>query len=314
MFVRYSSIPVQVQAPAKINLFLEVLSRREDGFHEIETLMVPIDLCDDLALTATDDGRISLDCRWSWGCQAEFPDGDDVDCQWPRLPDGDANLAVRALRRLRSASGCSAGARVQLVKRIPSAAGLGGASSDAAAALVAANHAWRLGWCRERLAELAAELGSDIPFFLHGTACVCRGRGEQVEPLSPLRKWNLVIVRPRGGLTTADVYRHCRPADAPRRVDAILAAARGGDDAQVGRLLFNRLQAAAREVSPWIERLRRRFDRLGCLGHQMSGSGTSYFGICRHARHARRVARRLRAAGCGAVFAVTTQPVAFCHG
>ena len=315
MFVRHCNTLVEVQAPAKINLFLEVLSQRDDGFHEIETLMVPIALFDTMTLTATHNRRIQLTCRWLRGAEAErSADGRSRHGQWAPLPQGEENLVVRALQRLREVAGTGAGASVFLVKRIPAAAGLGGASSDAAAALVAANHAWQLGWTRDRLAGLAAELGSDVPFFLHSTACVCRGRGEQIEPVTGLQKLNLVVVRPPEGLSTPEVYGHCRPADVPQRVDSILAATRGGDGAQVGRLLFNRLQDAARHVSPWIERLRTRFEQLGCLGHQMSGSGTSYFGICRHARHARCVAGRLRAVGFAAVYPVTTQTVAFRHG
>jgi 4-diphosphocytidyl-2-C-methyl-D-erythritol kinase len=315
MFVRHCSTLVEVQAPAKINLFLEVLSRRDDGFHEIETLMVPIDLSDTMTLAATHGRQIHLTCRWLRGVEAGLvAGGGSVHGQWPPLPQGEENLVVRALERLRELAGIDMGASVYLFKRIPAAAGLGGASSDAAAALVAANYAWRLGWTHERLAGLAAELGSDIPFFLHSTACVCRGRGEQIEPVAGLQKLNLVVVRPPEGLSTPAVYGRCRPADAPRRVSSILAALRGGNDHRVGQLLFNRLQDAARCVSPWIERLQTRFEQMGCLGHQMSGSGTSYFGVCRHARHARSVAGRLRAAGFAAVYPVTTQTVALRHG
>jgi 4-diphosphocytidyl-2-C-methyl-D-erythritol kinase len=315
MFVRHCSTLVEVQAPAKINLFLEVLSRRDDGFHEIETLMVPIGLYDTLTLSASRDGRMDFSCRWLLGVEAELSADRRFESRpWDPLPQGEENLVVRALRRLRESAGTDQGASVHLVKRIPAAAGLGGASADAAAALVAANRAWQLGWSRQQLAALAAELGSDIPFFLHGTACVCRGRGERVEPVTGLRPLHLAVVRPPEGLSTPDVYGRCRPAAVPKRADSILAAARDGDGVQVGRLLFNRLQDAARLASSWIERVQALFERMGCLGHQMSGSGTSYFGICRHARHARRVAGWLQAAGFTAVFPVTTQTAAFRHG
>jgi 4-diphosphocytidyl-2-C-methyl-D-erythritol kinase len=312
MYVRRRGTLVEVQAPAKVNLFLEVLSRRADGFHEIETLMTPVGLFDRVSLAANSTGTLSLTCRWSCGVESHRSRHGSADTSvWETIPAGEDNLLLKSVRRLRELSGAQLGADISLVKRIPAAAGLGGASSDAAAGLVAANIAWRLGWSRQRLAEVAAELGSDVPFFLQGGPCLCRGRGERLETVSGWKPLHVVVVRPPAGLSTAQVYRACRPAEQPRRADAILAAVRCGDAANVGRLLFNRLEEAAERLSPWVERLRIAFGRLDCLGHQMSGSGTSFVGICRHADHARRVAARLRAAGWGAVFAARTHDVMF---
>jgi 4-diphosphocytidyl-2-C-methyl-D-erythritol kinase len=198
---------------------------------------------------------------------------------------------------------------------------VGGASSDAAAALVAANLGWNLGWSRERLAELAAELGSDVPFFLgciavgglrgdsvgglRGSAAICRGRGERIETLRAARLC-MVIVRPPVGLSTAEVYRRCRPASSPASVQNLRQALECGMGPRAARHLANRLQAPAVELTPWIERLAEEFSRQDCLGHQMSGSGSSYFGICRSDRHARRVAARLRARRAGTVCAAAT--------
>jgi len=307
MYVRRRGTLVEVQAPAKVNLFLEVLSRRADGFHEIETLMAPVGLFDRVSLAANSTGTLSLTCRWSCGVESHRCRRGSADTSvWEAIPAGEDNLLIKSVRRLQELSGVQQGADIALVKCIPAAAGLGGASSDAAAGLVAANLAWRLGWSRRRLAEVAAELGSDVPFFLQGGPCLCRGRGEQIECVSGWKPLHLVIVRPPTGLSAAQVYRACRPAEQPRHAGAIVAAGRWGGAAHVGRLLFNRLEEAAGRLSPWIERLRIAFGRLDCLGHQMSGSGTSFVGICRHADHARRVAARLRAAGLGAVFAVRT--------
>jgi 4-diphosphocytidyl-2-C-methyl-D-erythritol kinase len=312
MYVRRRSTLVEVATPAKVNLFLEVLTRRKDGFHEIQTLMAPIRLFDTVLFATNPDGRIHLTCRWACGVEAQLAGGRSASGDlWPTLPQGADNLVHVALERLRERAGTDAGASVVLVKRIPAAAGLGGASSDAAAVLVAANAAWRLGWDRRQLSEVAAEVGSDVPFFLHGTPCLCHGRGEKVEPLGGTKPMSLVVVRPPQGLSTPEVYRQSRPAERPESVESLLAAWRQGHVAQVGRRLFNRLQEAAARLSPWIARLQAVFDPLDCLGHQMSGSGTSYFGICRHARHARRVAGCLRAAGFGAVFPATTMTAAF---
>jgi 4-diphosphocytidyl-2-C-methyl-D-erythritol kinase len=163
-----------------------------------------------------------------------------------------------------------------------------------------------LGWPRAELARLAAELGSDIPFFFGNGAAICRGRGELIEPLSLTSSLHLVVVRPPEGLSTALVYQHCSPADQRACVAPLVSALQRGDGRDVARHLLNRLEPAAARLTPWITRLRNVFDRLDCLGHQMSGSGTSYFGICRHARHARRVAARLRGEELGYVRAATT--------
>ncbi|MGD0899130.1 MAG: hypothetical protein ABR915_14930 [Thermoguttaceae bacterium] len=190
------------------------------------------------------------------------------------------------------------------MKRIPTAAGLGGGSSDAAAALVAANLAWNLGLAETDLTAVAAELGSDVPFFLLGSPAICRGRGERVEPIAGLGRLNFVVAKPPEGLSTAAVYRACRSAEKPRTAAPLVDAFRRGDVVEAGRLLFNRLQPAAETLSPWIPRLGKMMVAEGFLGHGMSGSGTAYFGLCRHAAEAQRLARRLRARDVGSVVAV----------
>lgn len=310
MYIRRSSAHVVVQAPAKVNLFLEVLARRADGFHEIETLMAAITLYDTLAFTATSDPAIELRCDWAYGWAARALH--TLETASPVLgdvPQGGGNIVYRAVALLRERAGISAGASLRLTKRIPSAAGLGGASSDAAAALLAANVAWELNWSRGQLREVAAELGSDIPFFLGDengpAAALCRGRGERIEPLRAGRL-HLVIVRPPVGLSTPQVYARCHPASVPHCGGDMQAALSRSNLAEIGRGLWNRLQAPAAELTEWIGQLAERFERQHLAGHQMSGSGSSYFGICRHARHARRTAARLRGQQVGAVYQVTT--------
>ena len=296
---------IVVWAPAKLNLFLEVLGKRDDGFHEIETLMVAVTIFDTIYLLATREDRIQLTCETAPGIQACVPAHGAAASWMGDVPTGSSNLVVRAVERLRDEAGIRAGAAIRLIKRIPSAAGLGGASSDAAAALAAANAAWQLGWPRERLQALAAGLGSDVPFFFGSGAAICRGRGERMELLPHPARLHVVVVRPPAGLSTTEVYRHCSPADRPIPL-APLAAAWCGGGTRIGRHLHNRLEPAAAKLTPWIDRLRSVFDRLDCLGQQMSGSGTSYYGICRNAGHARRVAARLRGQGLGYVAAATT--------
>ena len=287
-----------VQAPAKLNLFFEVLSKRDDGYHEIETLVYPINLYDTLYFKEDASGQIKFECERVSGRRGT------TGSELGHVPLGDDNLVVRSAHLLRQRAGLSSGARVRLVKRIPSAAGLGGGSSDAAATLMAANAAWGCGWSSARLARLGAELGSDVPlFFAHGPA-VCQSRGEKVEPAVGVSLLHFVVVRPPAGLSTVEVYRACRPAEQPRPLAPLLEALARGDLPAAGRLLFNRLESAAEKLSPWIDRVRRELARLDCLGQRMSGSGTCCFGLCRHARHARRAARRLRARGIGIAFAV----------
>jgi 4-diphosphocytidyl-2-C-methyl-D-erythritol kinase len=308
MNVHRTATSTIVRAPAKLNLFFEVLGKRSDGYHEVETLMVPVGLWDDVVARDDPSGAVTIGCRWA------APAGNAPTALAPTalaptalgvLPPAAENLATKAVERLRARAGVAAGISLEIVKRIPSAAGLGGASSDAAAALVAANAVWNLGWDRAALALVAAELGSDVPFFLYDRPAVCRGRGERIEPVAGLGSLDYVIVRPPEGLATAEVYARCEAPREPRRVEALVSALRRGDTRRLVGLVHNRLQGAASSLSCWIARLEREFARQECLAAQMSGSGSSYFGICRHARHARRVAQRLQARGVGQVFAVS---------
>ncbi len=304
MYVRKTATGVIVQAPAKLNLFFEVLKKRSDGYHEIETLMVPIGLYDTLYLRGQETGPVTAECQWSAGEQQARRE--QTTRELGDLPTAGDNLAVRAVELLRHRAAITRSAQLTLIKRIPSAAGLGGASSDAAAALLAADCLWQLGWSRERLARLAAELGSDVPFFLFGGPAICRGRGERIEPARGIGPLHAVVVRPPCGLSTAEVYRRCRPVPEPepRRLEGLINALRRGDYIATARLLCNRLQRAASGMTPWVERLEREFDRFDCVGHQMTGSGSSYFAICRHARHARRIALALQSRNVGRVYAV----------
>jgi 4-diphosphocytidyl-2-C-methyl-D-erythritol kinase len=317
MHFHRSAAGLVVQAPAKLNLFFEVLAKRADGYHEIETLVYPIDLFDTLYFTDDPGGHVRLTCELGCGwtekgdrhllCEApEGPSRQKVPVPFflGDVPGGPENLVVRAVELLRQRAGVARGATMRLVKRIPSAAGLGGGSSDAAAALKAANIAWNLGWSDAQLADVGAALGSDVPLFFAGGPAVCRGRGEKVAAVAGLGRLDLVVVRPPAGLSTAAVYGACRRAARPQPVEPLVAALARGDLAAAGRLLFNRLEEAARGLSPWIRRLLAELATLNCLGYGMTGSGSCCFGLCRHARHARRTASRLQARGLGMALAV----------
>jgi 4-diphosphocytidyl-2-C-methyl-D-erythritol kinase len=289
--VSFESGELTVWAPAKLNLFLEILGKRPDGFHELETLMLPVSLYDTLQVRRAPESAVSLSCHASRGGK---PAG---------LPEDRGNLAYRAADSARG-SGEGPGVTLRLVKRIPSEAGMAGGSTDAAAALLGTDAVLGKRLSRETLAEKAAQLGSDVPFFLANQAAVCRGRGERISPAVGLAGLSFVVVKPGVGLSTAQVFRACRPAESPRSAAPLVEALALRDWRRVGPLVFNRLEEAAAELSPAIAALRRSFAGTDVVAHQMSGSGTSYFGLCRSAAHARQIAGRMRALGLGEVFVV----------
>jgi len=227
------------------------------------------------------------------------------------VPDGRDNLAVRAAELLRSRTGCRRGIRIDLYKRIPVAAGLAGGSSDAAAVLFALNRVWQLDLSREELQSIASEIGSDVSFFLNPqSAAVCRGRGEIIEPLSLPVRLHFVIVKPPGGLSTADVFRRCRAQSPGRGVGPLVDSLKHGDLRSAGQRLWNSLQSPAGELSSDVRRLKADFSRRNDMGYLMSGSGTAFFGICRQRREARTDAARISAHGNGTdrVFTVANPP------
>jgi 4-diphosphocytidyl-2-C-methyl-D-erythritol kinase len=309
--IRRSVFGIEVLAAAKVNIFFEVLSRRDDGFHEIESLMVPIGLYDTLILEDDPSSQVSLTTRWAIGYQQQSPANKDtaaVSDQFGDLPEAENNHAVRAIRLLARQAKINRGAKLRLIKRIPAAAGLGGGSSDAAAALIAANIAWKLNWSVTRLQNIAAEIGSDVPFFLTCCPAICRGRGEKIEPVAGMPILHFVIVRPPEGLATAQVYQACRPGQPPRQVDEVIKALRQGDFKTIGSVAYNRLLPPARAQSSWIDRLIELLNNEDCPVVGMSGSGSSCFAICRSAVQARRLAARLqnRCPGIGKIWAVSS--------
>jgi 4-diphosphocytidyl-2-C-methyl-D-erythritol kinase len=294
MIVRKIAGGVEVLAPAKLNLFLEVLERRPDGYHEIESLMVAVSLYDTLTFTNDPSGAISLRC-------------DD-----PTVPAGSDNLVVTAAERLKAMARSPRGARIVLQKAIPVQAGLAGGSSDAAATLTALDQLWELHTPRARLDALAGEIGSDVAFFAHAPAAFVRGRGEIVE-FVPLREtYHFVLLCPPVGMSTAEVYRHVILPERPRPIGPILEALARGEPAALGQCLFNRLQPIAESLRPDLTRVRDALASLGPLvgGSLMSGSGSAYFGLCPNETAAGQAAEILEELGLGRVRVVTCGPQA----
>jgi 4-diphosphocytidyl-2-C-methyl-D-erythritol kinase len=179
---------MQLHAPAKINLSFEIKGRRGDGFHEIETLMAPISLADRLTIERGVETEVKFSC-------------DDTS-----VPDGEENLVVRAARLFQKTTGIGAGVEIALEKNIPHGAGLGGGSSDAAATLLGLNKLFETRLDQKTLIELAAEIGSDVPFFILGSAATCRGRGEIVEPARLPASFHLLLMKPGFGVPTPWAY------------------------------------------------------------------------------------------------------------
>ncbi len=316
MLVRQQGQALVVHTPAKLNLFLEILGKRPDGFHELETLMVTVGRYDSLRFTE-DDPSSSPARSASATFVADQPSGIHLTCRWAGslehspgpIPTGKDNLVVRAVELLRDVTGTQRGVSIELTKRIPMAAGLAGGSSDCAATLFALNRFWKLGLSDQQLLELAARLGSDIAFFLTRTsAAVCRGRGEIIEPMTAPMRLHFVIAKPKTGLSTAAVFRQCRPAASPRSAQSLVDSLRSGRQAFAARHLHNALQSPAEQLNSDVGRLRHTFSRLPFLAHQMSGSGTAYFGLCSQLDQAQALAARVRSSGCDDVFVASTQP------
>lgn len=305
MFIRQYGHRLRIDTPAKVNFFLELHGRREDGFHQIDTVMQTVSLWDRLDFVPTQSPDVQL------SCQLRQPTGQPV--EQDLIPTDHRNLVVRACEHLKqfavenriSPQLSLSGLKIQLTKWIPSAAGLGGASSDCAAALVGANRAWGLGLKLQQLHLIAAELGSDVPFFLYGGACRCTGRGEVIQPVPAMAGMNLVIVKPPVALSTKDVFGRVGfdPSDsvgglAPSDESAVSAdsavqSVTKGHPQQIAGTLFNRLARAAAQLTDQLERMAGLFERVGSLGHQMSGSGSSYFGVFPNRKSARIACQQL---------------------
>jgi 4-diphosphocytidyl-2-C-methyl-D-erythritol kinase len=248
-----------LQAPAKVNLTLEVLGRRDDGYHDIVSVIQTIDIFDTLNFEPSD--TITLDC----------------DAPGLQTPD---NLAVKAAEALKRTTGYLKGARINLLKKIPVAGGMGGGSSDAAVTLKGLNRLWDLGLSTEQLLPLAASLGSDVPFFLYGGTAMVRGRGEIVRPLPPADLGWIVVLAPAIGLPrkTETLYSTLGRSNYTRGAltRKLEARIRGGGDAPA-QFLFNAFDAVAPEAFPGLREYWDTFHSLGAREIHLAGSGPSMF-------------------------------------
>ena len=263
---------MQLFAPAKVNLSFKILRRREDGFHEIETLMAPISLGDELTIEPNESGT-----------GLSFSSDD------PTLPAGEENLVVRAARRFFAEIREEPRVRITLRKKIPHGAGLGGGSSDAASTLLGLNELYDGRVASPCLTSLAAEIGSDVPFFLARGAARCRGRGEIVEPVGSLPDLSLLLLKPDFGVPTPWAYQQWRDSRELPGVD--YAAQKVGDlifENDLERPVFEKHLFLAR-VKGWLR------EQPEVVAALLSGSGSTMFAVLREATAADALAERARA-------------------
>jgi 4-diphosphocytidyl-2-C-methyl-D-erythritol kinase len=286
--VRRATGPVRVRVPAKINLHLGVGPLRPDGFHELNTVYHAISLFDELRASHGDTLTLTMEGE---GAGELALDG--------------TNLVIRAARALAAHARVPALARLHLRKSIPLAGGLAGGSADAAAALLACDALWGTGVPRDELAEIGAELGSDVPFLLHGGTALGTGRGEAVSPiLARPTTWHWVVAIADGGLATPDVYRELDrlragqwPPTALDRPDSLMAALRQRDPEVLGAALGNDLQAAALALRPGLADVLKAGYDAGAVAGIVSGSGPTCVFLAVDGAHAEAVAAGLADAG-----------------
>ena len=293
--------PLTVFSPAKINLYLRILGKRPDGYHELETLMVPLGFGDEITLWPHAD-RLKLEC------------------DNPSLPTDDSNLALRAAKRLAERCGVKQGAKIALTKRTPLAAGLGGGSSNAAAVLCGLNQLWGLQADDSMLHELAAGMGSDINFFLAGGAALCGGRGERIEAVPCKLSASVLLVNPGFGISTKWAYERwaktaaeSRLTASPPPVSLLLRALAEDDLAGVSRCLFNSLEAPSIRKFPVLELIKNTMRDNGARGALMSGSGATVFGLFADPKAAEKSARRVREQFGPSMWTKVTRFASACH-
>lgn len=251
------------KAPAKINLLLDVIRKREDGYHEVEMIMTMVDLADRLEMEPLARDTIIISSQVGY------------------IPLDEKNLAFQAARLIKERYNVRQGVYIHLDKKIPVAAGLAGGSSDAAATLRGLNRLWGLNIPEQELCQLGAELGSDVPFCVTGGTAIARGRGEKLEPIDqPPQCW-VVLAKPPINVSTADVYGKFRVNQIQQHpsIAAMTGALANGSFSQMCSQLGNVLESVTLQLHPEVRQLKESMIRLGADGVLMSGSGPTVFGL-----------------------------------
>ncbi|HEK9103439.1 TPA: 4-(cytidine 5'-diphospho)-2-C-methyl-D-erythritol kinase [Bacillus pseudomycoides] len=275
-----------VKAPAKINLSLDVLGKRQDGYHEVKMIMTTIDLADRLELTELSEDRIEIVSHNRY------------------VPDDQRNLAYQAAKLLKERFGVKEGVSISIEKTIPVAAGLAGGSSDAAATLRGLNRLWNLGLKIDELAELGAEIGSDVSFCVYGGTAIAKGRGEKIEHIkTPPSCW-VILAKPHIGVSTADVYGNLQLNRVTHPdVEQMVESINSGDYKGICSAVGNVLEDVTFKMHPEVARIKAQMKRFGADAVLMSGSGPTVFGLVHHDSRMHRIYNGLKGF-CEQVYAV----------
>lgn len=296
MSTRDGGAVVHVRAPGKINLALRVGAAGSDGYHRLVTVFQAVGLYEDVRAEPAREISVTVTGRQS-----------------DAVPTDETNLAVRAARLLADSAGMRSGVRLHLTKAVPTAGGMGGGSADAAAALLACDVLWGTGLARDELAELAAELGADVPFALTGLTAVGTGRGDVLSPVLGRGTFHWVLAVQAAGLSTPTVFGRfdalqSAPVAEPELSHDLMAALRAGDPTELARHLVNDLQAAAVALVPAVGDVLGAAAEAGALAEVVSGSGPTVVALAANHAHAQAVATRIRAAGVADEVLVVTGP------
>lgn len=281
---------VKLRGNAKINLTLDVLYKREDGFHQVEMIMQAIELADIVGLEERKNDNISITANIA------------------RLPCDHRNLAYRAAVLIKESCQVKSGVHIVLEKNIPIAAGLAGGSADAACVLLGLNNLWNLGLSIQELEILGAKLGSDVPFCITGGTMLATGRGELLKPLAEIKPCYVVLAKPPIGVSTAWVYRQYRNQNVKDHPDTVgvMASLKQGDLTGVVSRLNNVLESVTIPAHPEIKALKECMIQHGAMASLMSGSGPTVFGLVEDLAGAERIAAKLRSQSTAQVFVTKT--------
>ncbi|HCT0379597.1 TPA: 4-(cytidine 5'-diphospho)-2-C-methyl-D-erythritol kinase [Staphylococcus pseudintermedius] len=259
-------------APAKINLTLDTLYKRDDGYHEVEMIMTTIDLSDRLSFEKRNDSRIVLKVDETF------------------VPSDDRNLAYRAALLMKETYQIKQGVTITLEKNIPVAAGLAGGSSDAAATMRGMNRLFELNRSLDELSELSAAIGSDVPFCVYGTTALCKGRGEILEILPKTPSAWVIVAKPQAGLSTPEIYGGLDLSQPfPVHTEQCLKAIEENDYDALCKSLSNRLEPVSMQLQPEIAKIKTNMLNNGADGALMSGSGPTVYGFAQRERQARHI-------------------------
>jgi len=284
---------LKILSPAKINLFLEVLGKRPDGFHEIESVMQTVSLVDTLYLHPIKSGI-------------------KVITNHPELSSGRDNLVYRAADLIKKKYVIKKGIRIVLEKRIPIGGGLGGGSSNAAAVLLGLNRLWNLKLSPEELSRLGARLGSDVPFFIYGKTALVKGRGEIVLPLQVRENFHYLLLKPPISIPTKNIYKNIRLSLTKPAINGILPIInellqKQANYKEIQQLMYNRLENVAMKLYPVLRNTHQAFQKISTQGILLSGSGSTIFKLCSCRKEAETLATILSRRNLGQSFIVNSQ-------